>query len=282
VESTKATQLPSVTIRMHLTTNAAAELAGVTASTVKRWADLGVLPCVRTAGGHRRFERFSFERFLREQASTGSGPNDALLGPWLEPLRNGRRHEVDGLLLDARARLGAWHLVADEVGAFLTAFGREWECGRIAVADEHLVSEGLARALGRVAGALPTHERGPRCVLACVEGDEHTLGLSLAELCLWELGWTTLWLGRRTPTSETARFAVDCGAQMVALSASSASSDRALLRNVVDQITSSCRSRDIELVLGGAGAWPEATTYAVRMRSFGAFHHHVVQRRERS
>jgi hypothetical protein len=44
-------------------------------------------------------------------------------------------------------------------------------------------------------------------VLAWAEGDEHTLGLPLAELCLVELGWTPLWLGARTPTVETIRMA---------------------------------------------------------------------------
>jgi excisionase family DNA binding protein len=53
---------------IHLTTVEASNLAGVGLSTVKRWADQGLLPHVRTAGGHRRFERFALERFLREQA----------------------------------------------------------------------------------------------------------------------------------------------------------------------------------------------------------------------
>ena len=44
--------------------------------------------------------------------------------------------------------------------------------------------------------ALPVGERGPVCLLACAEGDDHTLGLSLAELCLREAGWATLWAGR--------------------------------------------------------------------------------------
>jgi hypothetical protein len=39
-------------------------------------------------------------------------------------------------------------------------------------------------------------------VLVCASDDDHTLGLSLAELCLREVGIGPLWLGRRTPVAE--------------------------------------------------------------------------------
>jgi MerR family transcriptional regulator, light-induced transcriptional regulator len=259
---------------MHLTTVEASNLAGVGRSTVKRWADQELLPCVRTAGGHRRFERSALERYLREQAEV-PGQREAVLASWVELLVRGRRHEVDALLLEARARLGAWYQVADEFGSLLTRLGEQWTGGHLTIADEHLVSDGLTRALGRVGQALPTRAHGPRCVLACAEGDEHTLGLSLAELCLVELGWTPLWLGARTPTVETVRMAEKSGARMVAMSASSASSDANLLGRMASQVGAGCRPHDIDLVLGGEGAWPETPAYGVRLRSFGAFHEHL-------
>ncbi len=254
-----------------LTTVEASNLAGVGPSTVKRWADQGLLPCARTAGGHRRFERFALERFLREQAC-GPGQREALLAPWIELLLGGRRHEVDALLLEARSRLGTWHGVADELGHLLTELGEQWAGGHLTIAEEHLVSDGLTRALGRVAQTLPTRAQGPRCVLACAEGDEHTLGLSLAETCLVELGWTPLWLGSRSPAVETIRLVERSGARMVAMSASAASSDAAVLRRIAVQIGDACRTHGADLVLGGEGAWPETPSYGLRLRSFGAFH----------
>lgn len=38
-----------------LTTKDVADIFGVTAITIARWADAGHLPCIRTLGGHRRF-----------------------------------------------------------------------------------------------------------------------------------------------------------------------------------------------------------------------------------
>ena len=39
---------------VHLTTKEAAEYLGVSAITIRRWTNQGVLPCWRTPGGQRR------------------------------------------------------------------------------------------------------------------------------------------------------------------------------------------------------------------------------------
>ncbi len=53
-----------------VTTTAAAKLLGVSTTSVKRWADADMLPCVRTSGGHRRFPRAALLAF------GGTGPGD--------------------------------------------------------------------------------------------------------------------------------------------------------------------------------------------------------------
>ena len=78
-----------------ITTTEAAEVAAVAPSTIKRWADQGILPFSLTAGGHRRFERFVVERLLREQpVAVLSG--DLLASAWVRCLVDGRR--LPGLL----------------------------------------------------------------------------------------------------------------------------------------------------------------------------------------
>lgn len=255
-----------------LSTTRAAALAGVAPSTIKRWADQGLLAVARTAGGHRRIERTVLDRFLREQA--GSGPLDE----WIRFLVGGRRHEIDGGLLAARNRLGAWYRVADELGAVLGEVGRRWKCGELTVADEHLASDCLVRSLARVGDSLPGGAQGPRCLLAAAGDDEHTLGLSLAELCLREVGWTPLWLGRRTPLAEIVRVVDNGTVAMVALAASVASRDRRALSRHAGSVGKACARRGVALVLGGSGAWPARPTHGVRLTSFAAFHAYVVER----
>lgn len=259
-----------------LTTTEAAEVAAVAPSTIKRWAEQGILPFQRTVGGHRRFDRFTLERFLREQPGAVQS-SDPVASDWVRCLVDGRRHEIDGRLLDARARLGAWWRVADELALALVEMGKAWESGRLTVAEEHVASDALARALARVGDALPIRLVGPQCLLACAGDDEHTLGLSLAELCLRELGWTPLWLGRRTPGDEVVRLVRGGQVSMVALSASVLLSDAQALQAIATEVGVACKERGVALLLGGAGAWPTQPAFGVRVTSFAAFHDHVAE-----
>lgn len=259
-----------------LTTTEAAVVAAVAPSTIKRWADRGLLPFSRTAGGHRRFERFAIERLLRQQPA--SAPvGDPVASAWIRCLADGRRHEIDGRLLEARSRLGSWWRVADELAGALTEMGRQWECERLTVAEEHIASEALARALARIGDALPFGVDGPKCLLACAGEDEHTLGLSLAELCLREAGWVPLWLGRRTPVGEVLRLVGSGRVALVALSASVLLGDERTLRAIADEVGAACRERGVGLLLGGAGSWPARPSYGLRMTSFAAFHDRLAK-----
>lgn len=252
---------------MLLSTQDAARLAGVGPTSVKRWADEGLLECRKTAGGHRRFERGALERFLREH-----GAPEGERAPWVDLFLESGSYGLKAALFEARGRLGAWHRVADEVAPAITELGSRWECGEVSVLDEHVASERIARALAQVAEALPEGERGPLCLLACADGDEHTLGLSLAEICLREAGWGTVWAGRRTPVTDIVA-AVERGSfDMVALSASSLSADPRGLARQAKLVAGACSAQGIPFAVGGSGAWPGALPGAERFAAFGPFH----------
>jgi MerR family transcriptional regulator, light-induced transcriptional regulator len=257
-----------------LSTAEAARLAGVGTTSVKRWADEGVLACLKTAGGHRRFERSTLEDFLRRH---GAPPAEEPRERWLDLLVGSGSYELRSALFEARGRLGAWHRVCDELGPAIGELGVRWECGDVSVFDEHVASERIARALAHVADALPVGEKGPVCLLACAEGDDHTLGLSLAELCLREAGWATLWAGRRTPAADLVGAIERGGTGMVALSASTVSADERTIARQARQIEAACSRRGIALALGGSGAWPEASEHARRFRAFGPFYDFAVR-----
>jgi len=111
----------------------------------------------------------------------------------------------------------------------------------------------------------------PNCLLASVEGDDHTLGLSLAKMCLRERGLSCHWLGSPTPTSVLVDAIRQFEPAMVAVSASSASRDADRLDQHYKSIGEACRRVDATLVLGGEGAWPENPPEAHRVWSFAEF-----------
>lgn len=264
-----------------LSTAQAARLAHVGPSTLKRWADAGRLSSLRTAGGHRRFRRMDIERLVREERLVGSATSSRR-DPILDALVRGVRHELDAALLEARARLGSWYAVADDVGATLTELGERWQRAEFTIADEHAASHHLLRALGRVADTMPgPYGEAPSCVLACPADEEHVLGLALAELCLRELGWRPLWLGRRTPVDEIVGLLEAEAFDAVALSASSFASQADALERVVDVIGARCEALGVGLVLGGTGAWPSASRHGDRLTTFAQFHRWLADRSER-
>ena len=262
-----------------LTTQEVARLAGVGPTAVKRWTDLGRLTCVRTAGGHRRFARTEVERFLGTHP-TANEP--AGREPWVGALlETGGPLALEAFILSERARTGAWHRVATRAGRALADLGRLWSDGAVTIFEEHQASERLARALHRITGSLPLAPEAPRALLACAEGDEHTLGLSLAELVLREAGWGSVWAGRRTPFAELGPALVRSGARLLAVSASAGSGDAVALREQAAELGRIVRVHGSALALGGSGAWPNRPRNGQRFTDLEAFQRWACAERER-
>ncbi len=259
-----------------ITTAEAAKRLGVGPTSVKRWADAGVLPCVRTLGQHRRFLASAVEGFKRtlqaESAESTVGSDDAVDAWTRRLLELPDPHALDAAILAERARLGSWWAVCDFIGRVVAEVGARWARGEVTILEEHLASERLSRALARCTSTIPVRQSAPECLLATAEGDDHTLGLSLAEIVLREAGWSARFAGRRTPTQEILRVVEEQGVDMVAMSASSNSSNRASLEEQVVPLAEAAGRTNVLLVLGGTGAWPEPCAPSHRIRSFRDFH----------
>jgi excisionase family DNA binding protein len=239
-------------------------LAGVGPTAVKRWADQGLIACVRTAGGHRRFHRSEVEKFLRS-------PQGSAAKAFVDLLLQSDGLGVEARLLTERSRLGSWLAVVEMLGEALAEIGSRWRDGTVTIVQEHLASERLSRALARIGDALPVAPGAPRCMLACAEGDRHSLGLSLVEVALREAGWATLWAGQDTPAADLAEVARHRQAEMIAVSASAASTEPGALRRQATVLGAACQESGVVLVLGGSGAWPESPVGAERFHALAPF-----------
>lgn len=137
-----------------------------------------------------------------------------------------------GLLADGDDELAGWTLrhamdEAPRVEVFdgllrdaMRIVGERWKTGRWSIAEEHLASRTLLRALERVRPELgPDGRVGPLAVLASVEGEQHMIGLVCLEQLLAEAGWTVANLGADLPSSSLARYLEKNDASLVCLSA---------------------------------------------------------------
>jgi excisionase family DNA binding protein len=252
-----------------VTSTKAARLLGVSTSTLKRWADdRGGLRYVLTPGGHRRFDRAELARFrsgLREEPPDHEARLLELLLFEANPVR------LQPALLEARSLLGSWWRVADMLGTVAEEIDDRCRRGYCDVPTEHIATHDLEQALAIVGAMLPTAPPWPSCLLAAVEGDDHTLGLSFIELCAREAGWATKWIGAQTPTAVLADAIKTLKPAVAAIFASSYSGDAGTLAGHTARIERACKDAGTLLVLGGKGAWPRRLTHGRRFNNCSEF-----------
>ena len=129
----------------------------------------------------------------------------------------------------------------------------------------------MEQALAICGGMLPIAPATPYCLLANVEGDDHTLGLSLLELCAREAGWATRWLGAPTTAELLVSAIGDLKPAVVAVSASRFSRDSDAMADHAAKIARACKDTGSFLVFCGKGAWPRRPKYGNRLTSCGEF-----------
>ena len=258
---------------------AAAELSGLTPATLRAWERrYGAVVPHRDARGRRVYDAAMVERLARlhalvdrghpigqlaglddaaldqlqqERRSAGYGGLDTLPERMLDAVADYRVDTFDRELSVAIATLPLGVLLARVVGPLLREVGVRWADGRLAIAQERLVSS-LLRA--RLLSVLDQHprERRPRLLFATLSGEQHELGLLGAALHACDAGIPVLYLGTERPPDELARVADRLGARGVAVS----SVDPGQARHALDQLRrlDAALGPDATIWLGGANA----------------------------
>lgn len=224
--------------------NVAAELSGVPAATLRAWERrYGVPVPRRTAAAYRLYtaEDVELVQRMRDLVSEGVSPAEAARvvlssAPDAAAVEPGL---VDGLEL-ARSRLLAathrWDVVAIDaevtrvsmlldaqtfyervVSPVLVELGERWERGEITVAQEHMLSDRLELAVRASLRALERAD-GPVVLLACVDAEQHVIGLLGAALRFALNGARTVVLGAMTPAEAIADAVRNMAPALVGLS----------------------------------------------------------------
>jgi DNA-binding transcriptional MerR regulator/methylmalonyl-CoA mutase cobalamin-binding subunit len=134
-----------------------------------------------------------------------------------------RRH-----LNQALMRHGLHRFVLDIVAPLNVAIGDAWMRGELAVFEEHLYTEQVSSVLRHATSNIQPQGRAPRVLLTTFPNETHRIGLLMAEALLAVEGAYCVSLGTETPLAEIARAGSAHRAQIVALSFSSATSDKLL------------------------------------------------------
>lgn len=188
------------------------------------------------AAGHRpgalmrltteQLDRLSRSEALATLPAEASAPPAGSSAPLLSldealiVVRSGGSPALRRWLMHALSQVGLARFVAEGAAPFATAVGEGWLLGRLQVFEEHLLSEALQTVLRHALLPLQaaSADARPRILLATVPGEEHGLGLLMAEAMLTLAGASCTALGTATPLGDLVAAATSQRADIVALS----------------------------------------------------------------
>ena len=251
-----------------------AKAIGVSESTLKRWTDRGVLPTVKTVGGHRRLPLWGVIEFLRTSgqpllrpdvlglpAIGGAGERCDISSfrPAFEELLLGG-HVDEGMELCFRAFLQGHDLaeLCDSlVQPGMSNIGRRWEAGAIDVYEEHRATQMMYRILRRIRTLLrPSPDHWPLAIGGAPDGDPYGLATLMADLVLQDTGWRPVNLGPQTPLASLTKAIGDLRPRLVWLSIT-APVDHDDFARAFSAISSAAAAAGASVVVGGREATPE-------------------------
>ncbi len=103
----------------------------------------------------------------------------------------------------------------------LYKIGQLWEYNKISVASEHLATEIAGNLINEILPyILSSPKNNKTIVLACVEGEEHKIGLKMVSDVFEKHGWHSLYIGSNTPRTELINFIEQIKPDMIGLSMS--------------------------------------------------------------
>ncbi|MBI4996010.1 MAG: MerR family transcriptional regulator [Rhodocyclales bacterium] len=226
---------------------------------IKRLMDMGHRPGKLIATPYEELAALA----PRRATATPAMPDEHLAE--LDELVELIRHHDGGSYLQAMqqrlARQGLQRFVQDTVAPLAHRVGEAWERGRVEVFEEHLFTELTKRLLRQSIATLPAGARRPRILLTTLPGEQHLLGLLMAETLFALEGADCIPLGTQTPLLEIGRAATAHRADVVALSFSMAFASRQIPPLLL-QLRMGLHA-GVELWAGGSGVVRLAETEGV-------------------
>jgi len=256
-------------------TEEAAKILGVNISTIKRWTDSGKLDCVKTPGGHRKFEMQHLARFLDHNKKLKAGVNhfavereeDLHLSVWVmkhnyEALREYirsqallcNRHRVADVLKSLILAQYALHDIYDHlITGVLHEVGELWEKGIISVTEEHFASQTIRDCLIRLQGMIKPGGRRRGLVMCMnLHRDLHDTALKMVDHVLESNGFKVLYSGQQTPQMNIRKIFESYGPKRLYIS-STYVDDKKESQAEFDALCDAAHDYSVDVYVGGSG-----------------------------
>lgn len=227
------------------------KLTGVGAHTLRAWERRYGVPTPNRSGGKQRmYSRTDVELVRRMQVLSQQGlPLSVAAEKALSEAAgrlsagvgvDGLRERLTAALLafDEGASAAAWSETL-ELFDILTVFervvvpvmreiGLRWHAGTVSVGQEHFATNFVRARLDLLSRQVTPLPGAPTVVLACLEGEQHELGLLMLAVMLRFQGLRTIYLGQDVPNDALVRTVEDTQPEVLAVNGGTAEGARKL------------------------------------------------------
>jgi MerR family transcriptional regulator, light-induced transcriptional regulator len=256
-------------------TEEAARILGVNVSTIKRWSTAGKLQCIRTAGGHRKFEMQHLldfveknkDRHVQVSAIKLEGSGIAHLNEWIlkadyqnltkfiqaQALKCNKLNILDvlkGLILSKKPIYEIYDMLLTPV---LHSLGTLWAEGQLSVTEEHFASQTLKDAIIRMQGMMAAADKKRGNVMAMnLSNEMHDIVLKMVDHVLEQRGFKVLYSGQLTPQVYLDNIFSDYAPKRLYIS-STYIENIPVQKKEFDNICSIAAKHSIQVYVGGQG-----------------------------
>ncbi len=254
---------------MILSSKQVAGILGVNESSVKRWADSGMLNCYRTPGGHRKFRREDILSFSRKyeyelrsdianekakhETSEEINPDTASRVLFNKLLTGTEDEILDYTYSLYMSGTGITDLYDNVVSKAMAEIGYRWKRKEISIEQEHIATNKLVKALIRLQGKLTAKPgNGLKALCASLEGEFHELPVLMVGNALEYHGWKVIYAGVNLPVKALKSGINEFRPDIVCISSTIIGKKDNYL-NAIKKVYETVIDTGAKLILGGAG-----------------------------
>lgn len=248
-----------------------ASAIGVSESSIKRWADDGLLRFARTAGGHRRIAREEAIRFIRAQrlpladatplglpeiataSLAGQGPAGETVDQLFELFDRGDSVRARGLMLAAYIQGASVAEICDHLMApAMSRLGQMWQHTERGIHVEHRATDACILTLNQIRSFLPEAQVDMPVAVGGAPDDDIYLVPSLAAATVLSAeGINAINLGANTPLRSLQAAVNEYEPTLVWLSISVPPSQPGSFAEELDRLDANLGERRVKLIIGG-------------------------------
>lgn len=217
----------------------AAHYFNVNESTVKRWADNGILKCFKTSGGHRKFKLED----LKKHAENNHFQTTNLL--FVENEQKGKTVLIRRNYNNLNKNLEKYILIGDTKKTFeflytlyfngytleeifdrivkitMHKIGEKWAAKTLSIENEHIATNTIISALHQFENVIQKKKSNKKTVIcASPENEYHETGILCVKIALAANGWKVIYPGINLPFENLSKLIISHKPNLICLSMS--------------------------------------------------------------